>query len=54
MLKAEKLRSAMQTVYSTATLCKRPSDSGTSNANKCYGLSPGQCHLILSFDQSVS
>ena len=31
----------MQTVYSKATLCKRPSDVGTERADKCYSLSPG-------------
>ena len=41
-VKAKKLESEMQTIYSMAALCKRPSDIGTKHASRCYPLSPGQ------------
>ena len=37
----------MQTVYSTARLCKRPSDVATDDADKCYVLSPGQLNFVF-------
>jgi len=41
-VKASKLGGKMQSIYTMATLCKRPSDVGTKHANKCYPLYPGQ------------
>jgi len=47
LLKADKLKSEMQWIYSAGKLCNRPSDIGTERADKCYALDPGYYYCLL-------
>lgn len=48
VLRADNLRSEMQTTYSVATVCNRPADRGTNDSDKCYGLHPDMTRIVAS------